>query len=218
MPGLRLLPALAFMVLGPAADAHPHVWATMHNRVIFGADGKIAGTRVAWTFDKAYTAVAVQGLDTDGDGKYSAGELAPLTALNLQSLKTYDYFIFFRKNGDVVKIGDATDTTQSYDHGQLTLEFSVPLVAPLDPRNDQVKLKVYDPEFFIDFEYANKQPVGVIGAIPAPCRTVLTPIPNGSNLNQTRLMLSAKGIDWKPDNNEDFGGMFAQAILIVCGE
>jgi hypothetical protein len=46
----------------------------------------------------------------------------------------------------------------------------------------------------------------------------LTPIPNGSNLNQTRLMLSAKGIDWKPDNNEDFGGMFAQAILIVCGE
>ena len=35
--------------------------------------------------------------------------------------------------------------------------------------------------------------------------------------DQTRAMLASKGRDWKPDNNEDFGAMFAQAVTIQCG-
>ena len=60
MQRLSLLVALVVLTLATPADAHPHVWATMHNKVIFGADGKITGARVAWTFDKAYTAVLWQ--------------------------------------------------------------------------------------------------------------------------------------------------------------
>jgi hypothetical protein len=29
-------------------------------------------------------------------------------------------------------------------------------------------------------------------------------------------MLSTKGADWKPENPEDFGAMFAQAVSIAC--
>ena len=58
---------LALLIASPAA-AHPHVWATVRSEIVFGPDHRITGIRHAWTFDEFYTAMAVQGLDTNGDG------------------------------------------------------------------------------------------------------------------------------------------------------
>ena len=216
LPLLMATTTFFSLCLTCSADAHPHVWATMHSTILFTPKGLVSGVAVDWTFDEAYTKVAVDGLDANGDGIYSPEELAPLTKVNLSSLKTYGYFVFFRKNGEVQKLGDTSDASQTYAKGRLTLHFTVSLLHPLDPIHDQVGLKVYDPEYFIDFEYAKSNPLRASQAIPSACRTELTPIPTDSNLSQTRQMLASKGIDWKPDNNEDFGGLFAQAALVVC--
>ncbi|WP_374332165.1 DUF1007 family protein [Aestuariivirga sp.] len=205
-----------FLLAAARAEAHPHVWAIMHSTILFTSTGLVRGVAVDWTFDEAYSQVALDGLDADGDGSYSAAELAPLTKVNLSSLKTYGYFVFFRRNGDVQKIGDAIDSSQSYAHGRLTLRFTVPLIRPMDPLHDQIGLKVYDPEYFIDFEYAKKSPVTAAAGMLPQCRIDLTPIPSDSTTDQTRQMLAGKGIDWKPDNNEDFGAMFAQTAMVVC--
>jgi ABC-type uncharacterized transport system substrate-binding protein len=215
-----IAPALAFAssLAGTVpAHAHPHVWADMRSRVLFDGRGLIHAIAVEWTFDKAYTAVAVDGLDANGDGIYSPDKLAPLTEVNLSSLKTYGYFIFVRMDGATQKIGDAMDAGQSYAKGRLTLHFTVPLLKPIDPRKDKFMLKVYDPEFFIDFEYAKTAPIAASGPMTDPCKLVLTPIPTDGQLDQTRLMLSTKGVDWKPGDGEDFGGLFAQATLVQCG-
>jgi hypothetical protein len=55
---------------------------------------QITGIRQAWTFDEFYTAMAVEGLDTNKDGVYSKEELAPLAKVNVESLKEFDYFTF----------------------------------------------------------------------------------------------------------------------------
>ncbi|MFT3988166.1 DUF1007 family protein [Aestuariivirga sp.] len=209
--------ALLLMVFtASCASAHPHVWADMRSIVLFNPDGEITGTRVEWTFDKGYSAQATDGLDTDGDGKFSAAELAPLTAVNLSSLKTYGYFIFMRMNGQIQKFSDAIDPDQDYANGRLTLRFTIPLQHPLDPREGEFSLKVYDPEFFIDFEYPKTQGAKVSGAMPKSCHMKLTPIPTSAQLDQTMKMLATKGVDWKPADNEDFGGLFAQAVDIAC--
>ena len=200
------------------AWSHPHVWADMRSQLQIADDGKITGVRVEWTTDKAYAKDALDGLDANGDGIYEPDELARLTEENLKALAEYNYFVVFRFNGEVQKNGIAKDGNQSYNaaDGRLTLTFTVPLATPLDPKAGEVKLKVYDPEFFIDFEYVKEHPLLISKKLTDGCVAKLLPTPSDASIEQTRQLLSTKGKDWKPENNEDFGGMFAQAAIVDC--
>jgi ABC-type uncharacterized transport system substrate-binding protein len=59
-------------------------------------------------------------------------------------------------------------------------------------------------------------PVTVLGNIPSTCKLMVKPVPTDAELEATRQMLATKGKDWQPENNEDFGAMFAQAVAIEC--
>ena len=111
----------------------------------------------------------------------------------------------------------ARDEDQVWKEGKLTMSFTVPLAEPLDPRKETFEVKIYDPEFFIAFDYAKDQPVSVAGAMPAPCRLEVAAVPTDAEIDQTRTMLASKGKDWKPADNVDFGSLFAQAVSIPCG-
>lgn len=212
MWALALLP----FALGGEAMAHPHVWIEMRSDIVFTDDGKIKGVNIIWTFDDNYTQMALDGLDTNGDGVYSPPELDPLTKENIASLKDYDFFTVMRFNGEKLAIGDVTEYGQIWSADKLQLHFQVPLKDPLDPQSGEFQVKVYDPDFFIAMDYVKDDPVSVVGNIPASCRLDVQPVPTGEEIQQTQQMLSDKGPDWKPENNEDFGAMFAQPVLIQC--
>lgn len=202
---------------GSAAVAHPHVWIDMRSDVVFNAQGLISGLNLTWTFDDGYAEVALEGLDTDGDGVYSQAEIEPLTKENMNSLKDYDYFTVIRYNGEKQAFGEVTEYGQIWSNNKLQLHFQVPLVTPLDPRKGEFVAKVYDPEFFIAINYVADEPVSVVGPMPESCKLVVKPVPTGAEIEATQQMLSTKGPDWKPENNEDFGAMFAQPVTIQCG-
>lgn len=199
-----------------AAMAHPHVWIAMRSDVVFSDDGLIKGINLEWSFDDGYTQLALDGLDANGDGVYSQAELDPLTKENIDSLKDYDYFTVMRFNGQKQEIGPVTDYGQIWSNDKLELHLFVPLKTPLDPTKGEFTLKVYDPEFFIAIDYVPDEPVTVIGNMPKSCALALKPVPTDAEIDQTRQMLSTKGTDWKPENNEDFGALFAQPVLIQC--
>ncbi len=54
-----------------SAFAHPHVWIDMRSDIVFTDDGLIKGINLEWTFDDDYTKMALDGLDSNGDGVYS---------------------------------------------------------------------------------------------------------------------------------------------------
>ena len=85
---LRLLPGLAAIAvllgLCAPANAHPHVWVTVETTLLYERGG-FTGFRHKWTFDEFYSAMAVEGLDTNNDGKYSREELAELAKVNVTS-------------------------------------------------------------------------------------------------------------------------------------
>ena len=130
------LAVAGFVGFASSVAAHPHVWATVRSEIVFGGDHRITGIRHAWTFDEFYTAMAVQGLDTDGDGVYSKEELQPLAQVNVESLKEFDYFTFVHlgKDDKPLPLKEPVDYSVEYDKTLLTLHFTLPLETPLDPR------------------------------------------------------------------------------------
>jgi ABC-type uncharacterized transport system substrate-binding protein len=75
---LRRLALLAALALFPGpAEGHPHEWIDVASEVLFDKRGAIEAIRHHWRFDEAFSAFALQGLDTDGDGSYSPEELKP---------------------------------------------------------------------------------------------------------------------------------------------
>src|ERR1700691_5030570 len=94
-----LIVLLAGMVATGRAQAHPHVWVTMTEELLYAPDGSVTGVRHAWTFDDMFSAFATQGLDGKTKGEFTREELAPLAKVNVESLKDYAYFTYAKVNG-----------------------------------------------------------------------------------------------------------------------
>ncbi len=146
-----------------AAQAHPHVWVTMHAELIYAADGRITGVRHAWAFDDMFSAFTMQGLKTKEKGKFTREELAPLAEDTVESLKEFDYFTYATADGKKVPLGDPLpDYWLDYTDSILTLHFTLPLKKPIKAK--ELKVEIYDPSIFADFQFARKTPVKLVGA------------------------------------------------------
>jgi ABC-type uncharacterized transport system substrate-binding protein len=152
------------------AKAHPHVWVTMTEELLYAPDGSVTGVRHAWTFDDMFSAYATQGLEQKTKGQFTREELAPLAKVNVESLKEYAYFTYAKVNGKRQRDAflDPVDYYLDYDPKEtvLTLHFTLPFKTPVKAKT--LHVEVYDPEFFIDFGFADKDPARLVGA-PAQC-------------------------------------------------
>jgi nickel/cobalt transporter (NicO) family protein len=178
--------------------------------------GLVTGVSQTWEFDDGYAQTALEGLDLDKDGKYSETEIKPLTDENISSLKEYDYFTVVRQAGIKQLAGEVTKASQSFENNVLRLTFEVPLAKPVDPHAGEIQVKVYDPEFFIAYDYAEQDPFKVQGSLPSDCRAELKPVPTDAELEQTRNFLADKPVGWKSETEEDFGAVFARPLSVTC--
>jgi ABC-type uncharacterized transport system substrate-binding protein len=205
--GLMLL-AGALVRGGPRAQAHPHVWITATSEVIYAPDGSITGVRHAWTFDDMFTTYALQGLETKTKGVYSREELEPLAQTNVESLKEYGFFTFAKADGKKAKFQEPVDYFLEYRDGRLTLHFTLPLKSPVKPR--ELVLDVFDPEFFIDFTFADKDPIKLVGA-PVACQMTFQR-PSDGTANAQKLGEQ----NFTSGDNSNYGAMFANKVRVEC--
>jgi ABC-type uncharacterized transport system substrate-binding protein len=204
---------IAFIVLAvllPAsASAHPHVWVTMKSELVYASDGSVTAVRHAWTFDEAFSAFAIEGLQHKG-ATYTREDLASLAEVNVTSLKEFDYFT--RAKGDSKRIAfvDPVDYWADYDGTLITLHFSLPLTAPVRVKN--LSVEIYDPTWFVDFTFAEKDAVALKDA-PAGCQTELQhpaglAIAHGQQLGEA--FFNSLGA------TSNFGAQFANKVLVQC--
>lgn len=201
--------------LSSAALAHPHVWATVRSEIVLDANGHLVAVKHAWTFDEFYTAMAVQGLDKDGDGKFSEEELKPLAQVNIESLRDFDYFTFIHigEDGDNLPLDPPKDYSLDYDKNLLTLHFTMPLKTPLDLRGQTAWVDVYDPSFFVAFGFATEAPVKLSGDVKG-CSAELKK-PDAESAEDAKALSEAFFSQLGPNSN--FGSQFAQTVLVKCG-
>ena len=213
----RLLPALAafagLAMVSSIASAHPHVWVTMKSELIYAADGSVTGVRHAWTFDDMFSVFATQGIEGKKKGEFTREELAPLAAVNVDSLKEYDFFTFAKANGKPVAFSEPlAGYYLEYDAKEtvLTLYFTLPLKTPV--KATELSLEVFDREFFVDFSFAEKSPVALVGA-PAHCKLAVI------NPDQMDASLAARLSQLGPDQRDPtltIGSEFANKIGVKC--
>jgi ABC-type uncharacterized transport system substrate-binding protein len=199
---------LALSASASPAAAHPHVWITAKSQLIYAPDGTVTGIRHAWTFDDMFSTYALQGTEPKTKGAYTHEELAPLAQTNVESLKEYGFFTFARADGTRQRFLEPVDYFLEFKDGLLTLHFTLPAKTPF--RAKQLVLEVFDKTYFIDFQYAEKDPVTLAGA-PADCRMQFQRPNDGSAAAQKlgeQNFLSGEG--------GNFGMMFANKITVDC--
>ena len=198
-------------VLAPGAreaQAHPHVWISAASELIYAPDGSISGVRHAWTFDDMFSTYALQGIETKVKGVYSREELSSLAQTNVESLKEFDFFTFAKADGKKEKFLEPVDYFLEYKDGALTLHFTLPLKTPAKPK--ALALEVFDPAFFIDFKFADKDPIRLVGA-PAACQMKFQRPNEGTTATQ-----KLNEQNFMSGDNSNYGAMFANKITVDC--
>jgi ABC-type uncharacterized transport system substrate-binding protein len=192
------------------ADAHPHVWVTIHSEVLYSAEGAMTGVRHAWTFDDMFSAYALQGISHAKKGQYTREELASLAEVNVTSLKEYGYFTYARADGRKLKFSDPTDYWLEFKNAALTLHFILPLKGPATGKAMQIE--IYDPTIFVDFEFAKDKPALLSGA-PSQCLLTVDLPHQPTPAEQLRL----SQLDSTPlDASSKYGEIFANKIQVKC--
>lgn len=182
---LALSVALGGMASTPAS-AHPHVWVSVQSTVEYD-HGRIVGLKHRWTFDEFYTAMAIQGLDKNGDGKYDRQELSELAKVNIDGLKEFDYFTYAKLGEAPVKLGAPTDFWLEYENNILTLNFTLPLAEPVLADAPGFSFSIYDPSFFIAFDLAKDKPIRIGAGAPAGCTANIGGAAEGEKSDAKRL-------------------------------
>ncbi|NEW85705.1 MULTISPECIES: DUF1007 family protein [Rhodopseudomonas] len=203
-----LVAAVLALVGFGTADAHPHVWVTSTSELVYAPDGTFTGVRHSWAFDDMFTAYAIQGIEPKQKGVYTREDLAPLAQTNVESLKEFAYFTFAKAGGKKQKFGEPVDYYLSYKDSVLTLHFFLPLKTPV--KSNELSVEVFDPSYFIDFSFVEKNPVGLVGAPPG-C-TVSFQRPNDGTATAQRMSED----NFLSGDNSNYGAMFANKIAVTC--
>jgi len=205
---LPAIVAAASIAAAGAASAHPHVWVTVKSEVVYAPDGSVVGVQHAWTFDDMFSAFATQGLESKKKGEFTREELKPLAEVNVTSLKEFDFFTVARADGKKQVFVEPKDYWLEYKDNVLTLNFMLPLKTPVKAKT--LQLDIYDPTYFVDFTFDEKDAVVLKGA-PANCKlAVARPNDPGAGKQVGEAFFNSL------TSGSDYGAQFANKIAVTC--
>ena len=165
---------LATLTAAAPALAHPHMWVTYEMTVDYD-QGTVTGVDHVWTFDDAYTAMALEGLDKNNDGKYDQSELGELLKVNMDGLKDFNYFTVAKLGSAELSFSPPTAAHLEYTNGILRLYFHLPLAKPVLADADGLSFAVFDPSYFIAFEPEKTDAVKLAAAPQGCTATIIDP-------------------------------------------
>jgi ABC-type uncharacterized transport system substrate-binding protein len=208
---IRALIIVLSLIVAAPAFAHPHVWVTMHSELVYAEDGTITGIRHDWAFDDMFSAFATQGLASKVKGQFTREELSDLAKVNVESLKEYDYFTYVTADGKKAELTDpAPGYWLDYTNQILTLHFTLPFKTPVKAK--LLKIEVYDPTIFVDFEWAKDKPARVAN-LPHGCKLDVV-------LPREMTYAEGKALSEIPADAQNttmaWGAQFANKILVNC--
>jgi len=199
------------LVAPESALAHPHVWVTVKSRIVFSPDGNLTSVIHDWVFDEMYSSFATQGLAPAGQ-LVKREDFAPLAKENAGSLAQIGYYTVLKVGGKQIDFGEVGDywMEERPDH-LVTFHVVLPLKTPTPPGRF-VTMMVSDPEFFIDFEFDDKDPVALDNA-PSGCSLSITH-PKPLEVEDSKKLSESFFTNLSP--GAGFGFKLASRAIIAC--
>jgi len=165
--------ALGVVALSLPALAHPHILIDAKVAITFDDSGAVAGLHYDWTFDTAFSAWVIQGLDTNDDRETSPEELQELADENLAGLADFGFYTYAGDIADPMVFTPMGDQRMVYADGRTTLSYSLSADTPY-PAGGRFELGVYDPEYYVAITVSDATDVTLVNA-PAGCAVVVEP-------------------------------------------
>lgn len=215
--GLLAVAAVAGFAVSSPARAHPHVWVTFATTIVYDK-GTLIGFDHIWTFDDAYTQMAVEGLDKNGDGVYSREELAELADVNMQGLKDFDYFTYARLGDKPLKLAAPQDAWLEHKNGIMSLHFRMPLEQPVLAEAEGFNFAIYDPSFFIAFEPEQTDAIKLSAGAPQGCKAEMAEPKPTENSDDLKQQLLNDAFAQELGKTTNIGGGFTKTISVTCAK
>jgi ABC-type uncharacterized transport system substrate-binding protein len=205
-----LAAAVAWLGLVLPALAHPHVFVTSRTEILYAPNGAVQALRHRWSFDEAYSAYMVQGLDKNGDGKLTSDELAELAKVNMESLPDVGFFTIAKANGKAQDYGTPSEASLAYENKILTLTFTLPLKVPATA-NRSFGIEIGDPTYFVAFDIADEPDAVSTRDAPKGCLVRIIRPPKLDAATQQRL--AQEDVTATPDMS---GYQVTTRALVAC--
>ncbi|GGX50253.1 polyphosphate kinase [Tateyamaria omphalii] len=205
----RSLIAIAAVALSAhVASAHPHVFVDTKLKVVVSPDGTLEGVEVHWTYDEFYSLLLMAdlGLDPDGDGELTDGELARLNGFDLQWIEGFEGDSYVARNGKPVALGKPSGRGISVKDGRITSAHFRRAQGPAAG----VVIKAYDPTFYTAYHLIG--PVATDG----PCSATIQPADLDAAYTLVEELLYATPAAEAEDSYPEVGESFADTVTLSC--
>jgi len=172
-PWRRVAPLIVLAALGLArpAAAHPHIFIEEHVEVLFDQNN-VTGVRMTWSFDELYSSMLRSDYTDTKKGPITAKDVKNLHEKAFNNLASVHYFTTMSLDGKPVTFGVPKDFTASFNADDKAIySFVIPLTLPKAAANSLLEIAVFDPEYYVDFELAETDPVKSAGgdSLQADC-------------------------------------------------
>ncbi len=178
---------------------------------IKGDDKQLTGFEMTWTFDAMTTAYLFDGEDMSKGHREAT--LAKLAQSIIDNMLPSHYFTYFYEPDGVtpIRYQKVTQARLTTAKGKATLEFALPLAKPYAFDGKTLTLKVFDPTYYVDMSWDDRNHLIFDEALKNRCALkLIAPNPTPEQVSYA-MSLPA---DADPDNA--LGQLFTQAATITC--
>jgi ABC-type uncharacterized transport system substrate-binding protein len=172
-----------------------------------GTQSDTGATQTPPASPQAPTAPAPKASDVPG--ALTREQLQPLAKVNIESLKEFDYFTFAKASGGKAAFVDPIDYWLEFKDSTLTLHFTLPFQSAV--KTTALDIEIYDPSYFVDFAFAEKDAVALSGA-PSQCKFALRGRGDPAAVDPRQLGESF----FQQLDSSNYGAQFANKIAVRC--
>jgi len=105
-----------------------------------------------------FSSTIIQEFDLNADGKFDEKEIKDVERGAFSNLKEYNYFVDITINGKHFKIQGIKDFYAEIDSGVMIYDFFLPCEVTAILDNQEVKIAVYDPTYFVQIIWVSENP------------------------------------------------------------